>query len=30
MADRVVQISDGCIASVVHNPERLSPRELSW
>jgi putative ABC transport system ATP-binding protein len=30
MADRVVRIADGRIASVEHNPERRPPRELSW
>ena len=30
MADRVVHIADGRIASVEHNRERQLPRELSW
>jgi putative ABC transport system ATP-binding protein len=30
MADRVVQIMDGRISSVVHNEERLPARELVW
>ncbi len=30
MADRVVHIADGRIASVERNTERLSPSELSW
>jgi putative ABC transport system ATP-binding protein len=30
MADRVVQIMDGRIGSVVHNEQRLPARELVW
>ena len=30
MADRVINIADGRIASVESNPERRSPSELSW
>jgi putative ABC transport system ATP-binding protein len=30
MADRVVQIMDGRISSVVHNEQRLPARELVW
>jgi putative ABC transport system ATP-binding protein len=30
MADRVIRLSDGRIASVETNAERRSPRELSW
>ncbi|MDH3404914.1 MAG: ABC transporter ATP-binding protein [Acidobacteriota bacterium] len=30
MADRVVSLADGRIASVRTNPERLGPRDLSW
>ncbi len=30
MADRVVSLSDGRIASMRHNTERLGPRDLSW
>ncbi len=30
MADRVIRLSDGVIASVEVNPSRKSPKELSW
>ena len=30
MADRVIRLSDGHVASVEANPRRASPRELSW
>jgi len=30
MADRVMHLADGRIASVEANPRRLSPSELSW
>jgi putative ABC transport system ATP-binding protein len=30
MADRIIQIADGRIASVERNPKRRSPNELSW
>ncbi len=30
MADRVVRLSDGQIANIAHNTEKLSPRELIW
>jgi len=30
MADRVVRLSDGHIASVERNLQRRSPQELSW
>lgn len=30
MADRVVRLSDGRIASIEHNPERLPPRQIRW
>ena len=30
MADRVLRIADGLIASSERNPQRRSPRELSW
>ncbi len=30
MADRVVSLSDGVIASVHHNEQKVSPRELEW
>jgi hypothetical protein len=30
MADRVVRIADGQIASVETNPARRAPQELAW
>ena len=30
MADRVLRIADGLIASTERNPQRLAPHELSW
>jgi putative ABC transport system ATP-binding protein len=30
MADRVIRMRSGTIASITRNPTRLSPRELSW
>jgi putative ABC transport system ATP-binding protein len=30
MADRVIRLSDGHVASVETNPRKSSPRELSW
>jgi hypothetical protein len=30
MADRVVSLADGRIASDTPNPDRKSPREVSW
>jgi putative ABC transport system ATP-binding protein len=30
MADRVVRLADGMIASTSANPHRLSPREIAW
>ncbi|MEW6322821.1 MAG: ABC transporter ATP-binding protein [Acidobacteriota bacterium] len=30
MADRVVRLADGRVASIEHNTHKVSPRELSW
>jgi|SRR5690554_1556633 len=30
MADRVIRLSDGRVASIHHNQQRKSPQELSW
>jgi putative ABC transport system ATP-binding protein len=30
MADRVVRLADGMVASVTVNPHRLSPQEITW
>ncbi|MGE5026993.1 MAG: ABC transporter ATP-binding protein, partial [Betaproteobacteria bacterium] len=30
MADRVMHMADGHIASVERNPHKLTPAELSW
>jgi hypothetical protein len=30
MADRVLHLADGQIASIERNPQKLSPRELRW
>ncbi|MDO9068422.1 MAG: ABC transporter ATP-binding protein, partial [Deltaproteobacteria bacterium] len=30
MADRVMRMADGHIASVENNPHKLTPSELSW
>ncbi|MCH8500520.1 MAG: ABC transporter ATP-binding protein [Aliidiomarina sp.] len=30
MADRVIRLSDGQVASIHHNQQRKSPQELSW
>jgi putative ABC transport system ATP-binding protein len=30
MADRVVRLADGMVASITANPHRLSPQEIAW
>jgi putative ABC transport system ATP-binding protein len=30
MADRVVRLADGMVASITINPHRLSPQEIAW
>jgi putative ABC transport system ATP-binding protein len=30
MADRVVRLADGMVASITTNPHRLSPQEIAW
>lgn len=30
MADRVIKLADGCIASIETNPTKLSPKDIKW
>jgi putative ABC transport system ATP-binding protein len=30
MADRVVRLADGMVATITINPHRLAPQEIAW
>ena len=30
MADRVIRLSDGAVAEVIHNEQRIAPADISW